>query len=105
MMEFDLEYVDDGESKGWWCHADPQGVGAIARGDTPWLAIRAALEAFPEAIARNARVHAYLDALLAGQVRCPCGKMIEGPPPGGMTSITHCSSCIPVEFVVAESPK
>lgn len=99
-MEFDIDFYPDGDSRGWWCHADPRGVGSIARGDTPWLAIRAALEAFPETEARNARVHAYLAALLAGQIRCSCGNVIEPPLPGGMTSITKCKVCMPIEFVV-----
>ena len=99
-MEFELDYYPAGDDKGWWCHADSRGVGAIAKGDTPWLAIKAALEAFPETIARNARVQTYLDALLAEQVRCVCGQIIKCPPPGGMTSITRCQTCVPVEFVV-----
>jgi hypothetical protein len=102
MMEFDLEYVAEGEGKGWWCHADPQGVGAIARGDTPWLAIRAALEDFPKRREENALLEKFLNDLLAGKVACSsCGKPIQMDPETNMCSITHCNACI----VKVEMPK
>lgn len=93
-MLLEVEYVPNGDCAGWWCHVDPDGVGAIAGGLTPWLAIASALGAIPEAEARNARMTAYLDDLLSGNIACrDCGKPIAPPPPGGMCSLTQCEAC------------